>query len=186
MDPTNLFVQCSGDGCCGASTSERKRQSLCACWTNQSLPSRLFQHRHVSQASTSFKTSLLHLLHWIALIHNISTHAYMAIYTYMIRFQHCLPNIMRRRQGRAWRPSRADDDNRKVVNTGHNTQTRQGFVTFTTFPYSHCSLDPSCAATVDLLTIDCSFHCLHYSLCSPKACRTMPFTPTLFDHLSFT
>jgi hypothetical protein len=40
-------------GCCGASTSlglkERKRQALCACWTNQSLPSRLFQHGRVSK-----------------------------------------------------------------------------------------------------------------------------------------
>ena len=184
MDPTNLFVQCSGDGCCGASTSERKRQSLCACWTNQSLPSRLFQHRHVSQASTSFRTSLLHLLHWIALIRNISTHAYMAILTRSGFSTACRTSCGGKVE--RWRPSRADDDNRKGRQYGHNTQTRQGFVAFTTFPYFDCFLDPSRAATVDLLTIDCSFHCLHYSLCSPKACRTMPFTPTLFDHLSFT
>jgi hypothetical protein len=115
MDPTRLFVQCSGDGCCGASTSERKRQALCACWTNQSLPSRLFQHRHVSQASTSFRTSLLHLLHWIALIRNISTHAYMAILTRSGFSTACRTSCGGKVE--RWRPSRADDDNRKAVNT---------------------------------------------------------------------
>jgi hypothetical protein len=93
-----LFNAVEVDECCGASTSERKRQAFCACWTNQSLPLGLFQHDHVSNASTFLQNitpTYIPLDHIGACY--CSTRS-MAIYTYMymIGFHHCLPDMARR------------------------------------------------------------------------------------------
>jgi hypothetical protein len=131
------------------------------------------------KASTSFKTSLLHLFHWITSMHGMVAHASMAILTF---------------SALTWfggKIQRSDDLHespttiaRSSIRPQYPNASRSCCLHY--FSYFHCFLDPSRAVTVDILTIDCSFHCLHFSLCSPKACRTMPFTPTLFDHLSYT
>jgi hypothetical protein len=69
---------------------------------------------------------------------------------------------------------------------GHNTQPCQGIVALTTFLFFTASgpLHVLRRSTLQQLTVLFIVFTILFVHLHTKACRTMPFTPTLFDHLS--
>jgi hypothetical protein len=155
------------DGCCGASASERKRQELCACWTNQSLHSRLSQHGHVSEASTSFKTSLLHIFHWITSARGMDAHArwlYLHVGVSALPAEHraaakstTFTSPRRQYQGSQY---------------GHNTQTRQGLVALTILLFFTASRPLHVSSRPIFQQLTALFIVFTISLCS--LCKGLP------------
>jgi hypothetical protein len=131
----------------------------------------------------SFKTSLLHIFHWVTSARAIAAHN---LWLYL----HDRVSSLPAGHGAAAKCSIATFTSRRRQyqgrQYGHNTQPRQGIVASTTFLFFTASgpLHVLRRSTLQQLTVLFIVFTILFVHLHTKACRTMPFTPTLFDHPS--